>query len=118
VQPKDTQRNNNQRANQITPARGTTQNKTSQNQSKGRVNHVTTEIVPEDVDKVYGMFLINSILASVLFDSRASHSFVTKSFVEKHNISNYPLKRKLLIRSLGGELRATHSCPQTKIEIR
>jgi hypothetical protein len=28
------------------------------------------------------------------------------------------LKRKLLIRSLGGELRATHSCPQTKIEIR
>jgi hypothetical protein len=28
------------------------------------------------------------------------------------------LKKKLLIRSPGGELRATHSCPQTKIEIR
>jgi hypothetical protein len=28
------------------------------------------------------------------------------------------LKRKLLIRSPGGELRATHSCPQTKLEIR
>jgi hypothetical protein len=64
------------------------------------------------------MFLINSIPASVLFDSGASHSFITKSFVEKHNISNYPLKRKLLIRSPGGELRATHSCPQTKLEIR
>jgi hypothetical protein len=38
--------------------------------------------------------------------------------VEKHNILNYPLKRKLLIRSPGGELRATHSCPQTKIEVR
>jgi hypothetical protein len=38
--------------------------------------------------------------------------------VEKHNISNYPLKRKLLIRSPGGELRATHSCPQTKLDIR
>jgi hypothetical protein len=67
---------------------------------------------------VYGMFLINSIPASVLFDSRASHSFVTKSFVEKHNILNYPLTTKLLIRSPGGELRSTHSCPQTKIEIR
>ena len=67
---------------------------------------------------MYGMFLINSIPASVLLDSGASHSFVTKSFVEKHNILNYPLKRKLLIQSLGGELRATHSCPQTKIEIR
>ena len=58
---------------------------------------MTAESVPEDADVVYGMFLINSIPASVLFDSGASHSFVTKSFVEKHNISNYPLKRKLLL---------------------
>jgi hypothetical protein len=79
---------------------------------------VTAKTVREDVGVVYGMFLINSILASVLFDSGASHSFVIKSFVEKHNISNYPLKSKLLIRSLGGELKATHSCPQTKLEIR
>jgi hypothetical protein len=112
------QSNNNQRADQNTPARGCAQNKTPQNQSKGRVNHVTAESVPEDADVVYGMFLINSIPSSVLFDSGASHSFVTKSFAEKHNILNYTLKRKLLIRSPGGELRATHSCPQTKIEIR
>jgi hypothetical protein len=97
---------------------GNVQNKNQQNQSKGRVNHVTTESVPEDANMVYGMCLINSIPASVLFDSRASHSFVTKSFVEKHNISNYPLKRTLLIRSLRCEIRATHSCPQTKLEIR
>ena len=79
---------------------------------------MTAKSVPEDADVVYGMFLINSIPASVLFDSGASHSFVTKSFMEKHNIPNYPLKKKLLIRSPGGELRATHSCPQTKFEIR
>jgi hypothetical protein len=79
---------------------------------------VTVESVPEDANVVYGMFLINSIIASVLFNPRASHSFVTKSFVEKHNIPNYPWKKKLLIRSPGGELRATHSCPQTKNEIR
>jgi hypothetical protein len=79
---------------------------------------VTAELVSEDADVVYGMILINSIPASILFDSRASHSFVTKSFMEKHNIPKYPLKIKLLIRSPGGELRATHSCPQTKIEIR
>jgi hypothetical protein len=76
---------------------------------------VTVETVTEDADIVYGMFLINSIPASILFDSGASHSFVTKSFVEKHNISNYPLKRKLLIRSPGGELRATHSLSGTII---
>jgi hypothetical protein len=37
---------------------------------------VTVETVPEDADVVYGMFLINFISASVLFDSGASHSFV------------------------------------------
>jgi hypothetical protein len=79
---------------------------------------VTAESVPEDADVVYDMSLINSIPSSLLFDSRASHSFITKAFVEKHNIPNYPLKKKLLIRSPGRELRATHSYPQTKIEIR
>jgi hypothetical protein len=58
---------------------------------------VTVELVPEDADVVYVMFLIKFIPASVLFDFGASHSFVTKSFVEKHNTLNYPLKRKLLI---------------------
>jgi hypothetical protein len=116
--PHTPQSNNSQRVDQNTHAHGTAQNKTPQNQSKGRINHVTAETVPEDADVVYGMFLINSIPTSVLFDSGSSHSFVIKSFVEKHKISNYPLKRKLLIRSLRGELKATHSCPQTKLEIR
>jgi hypothetical protein len=39
-------------------------------------------------------FLLISIPASVLFDSGASHSFVRKSFVEKHNIPSYPLKMR------------------------
>jgi hypothetical protein len=110
------QKNSNQRTDQNTHAYA--QNKTPQNQSRERVNHVIVESVPEDADMVYGMFLINSIPTSTLFDSGASHSFITKSFMEKHNIPNYPLMKKLLIRSPGGELRATHSCPQTKIEIR
>jgi hypothetical protein len=104
------QKSNNQRNDQNTPARGSTQNKTPQNQSRGRVNHVTAETVPDDVDVVYGMFLVNSIPASVLFDSRASHSFITESFVEKHNIPKHPLKKMLHISSLGGDMKATHSC--------
>jgi hypothetical protein len=74
-------------------------NKTPQNQSRGWVNHVNAESVPEDADIVYGMFLVNSIPASVLFDSGASHSFITESFVEKHNIPKYPLKKMLHISS-------------------
>jgi hypothetical protein len=61
---------------------------------------VTAESVLEDANVVYGMFLINSVPPSVLFDSRASHSFITESFVEKHNIPKYPLKKILHISSL------------------
>jgi hypothetical protein len=88
-----------------------------QNQNRGRVNHVTAESVPEDADVVYGMFLINSIPASVLFDSGASHSFITESFVEKHNISKYPLKKMLHISSPGGDMKATHSCLHVNLKI-
>ena len=73
--------------------------------------------MPEDADVVYGMFLVNSIPASVLFDSGASHSFITESFVEKHNIPKYPLKKMLHISSPGGDIKATHSCPHVNIKI-
>jgi hypothetical protein len=69
---------------------------------------VTAESVPEDADVVYGMFLINSIPASVLFDSEASHSFITESFMEKHNIPMYPLNKMLHISSPGGDMMDTH----------
>jgi hypothetical protein len=42
------------------------------------------------------MFLVNSELASILFDSGASHSFVTFCFVEKQNLSMSLMKTPLL----------------------
>jgi hypothetical protein len=78
---------------------------------------VTAESAPKDADVVYGMFLINSISASVLFDSGASHSFITESFVEKHNIPKYPLKKMLHISSPGGDMKATHSCLHFNLKI-
>jgi hypothetical protein len=73
--------------------------------------------VPEDANIVYGMFLVNSIPASVLFDSGASHSFITESFEENHNIPKYPLKKMLHISSPGGNMKATHSCPHVNLKI-
>jgi hypothetical protein len=111
------QKSNNQRTNQNTPTSGSAQNKTPQNQNRGRVNHVIEESVPEDADVVYGMFLINSIHALVLFDSRASPSFITESFMEKHNIPKHPLKKMLHISSPGGDMKATHSCLHVNLKI-
>jgi hypothetical protein len=35
---------------------------------------------------VLGMFLVNAATIVVLFDSEASHSFISTAYVEKHNL--------------------------------
>jgi hypothetical protein len=78
---------------------------------------VTAKSVLESANVVLGMLLISSIPATVLFDTVTSHSFITEKFLKKYSISSYPLMRKLLISSLGGEMRATHSFPQVNLKI-
>ena len=53
---------------------------------------------------VLGEFLVGSVLSTILFDSRASHSFISSSFVEKHNISTVLLKLPLLTRMPGADI--------------
>jgi hypothetical protein len=46
---------------------------------------VVVEEVQEAPDVVISMFLINDTSAVVLFDSRASYSFISTAYVGKHN---------------------------------
>ena len=43
----------------------------------GRVFDVKVETTEEALDVVLGMFLVNSYPAIVLFDTRASHTFIS-----------------------------------------
>jgi hypothetical protein len=47
---------------------------------------VTTEEAQHAQDVVLGMFLESAHPATVLFDSGASHSFISSSFVVKHQL--------------------------------
>jgi hypothetical protein len=67
-----------------------------------KVNHVDAEAAQENPKVVLGMFLVNSVPASVLFDSGASHSFITSQFVAQHNIPISILPRHMLVSSPGG----------------
>jgi hypothetical protein len=57
---------------------------------------------PKAPDVVLGMFFVNATSAVVLFDSRASHSFISTTYVEKHNLSIALLKCQMIVSSLGG----------------
>ncbi|KAK1644663.1 hypothetical protein QYE76_062468 [Lolium multiflorum] len=52
------------------------------NNRGGRLYHMNAEEAQEAPDVVLGMFSVNSIPARVLFDSGASHSFVTEDFLK------------------------------------
>jgi hypothetical protein len=44
---------------------------------------------------IVGMFPVDSHIAEVLFDTRATHSFITSSWVEAHNLSITTMSIKL-----------------------
>jgi hypothetical protein len=85
-------------------------NRGQQNYVCGRVNHVAAETAQEAQDIVFGMFLINSAPASVLFDSRASHSFISAQFIAKHGIPVHSMSNHMLVSSPGGNMKAMYQC--------
>jgi hypothetical protein len=89
-----------------------------QNFMRGRVNHMISEKAQQAPDVVLGMFLASSHPATILFNSRASRSFISSSFVAKHSLPIATMKHTILVSSLGGEMRTKHICPAVSISIR
>jgi hypothetical protein len=54
------------------------------------VNHPNVEEVMNEPNAVMGMFPLNSFIALVLFDTGASHSFISRAFVNKHAFTTKP----------------------------
>ena len=51
--------------------------------NRGQVNHVNVEEVEAQPDVVIGKFLVKSFTALVLFDTGASHSYISRGFVDR-----------------------------------
>jgi hypothetical protein len=71
----------------------------------GTENHMTSDEAQQAQDMVLGMFLTSSHPATVLFNFRASHLFITSSFMAKHNLPIANMKHTMLVSSPGGEMR-------------
>jgi hypothetical protein len=82
------------------------------------VNHVTVDEAQEAHDVVLSTFLDNSTTTVVLFDSGASHSFISAVYVEKHNIPVGMLKCHTVVNSPKGDMPARQVCPKVKIILR
>ena len=89
------------------PAQGSTQ----QTQKKkvapvktGRVNYTTLEDVPEGTQVMAGMFSIHHRPAIVLFDSGASHTFISQACVARLNLQVTHMIRPYIIHAPGAHL--------------
>jgi hypothetical protein len=91
---------------------------TKQNYARGRVNHVAMEEAQEAPNVVIGMFPINYTSVVVLFNSGASHSFVSIAYIGKHNLLLALLKCQMIVSSPGGDMPTRQICPKVNLKIR
>jgi hypothetical protein len=76
------------------------------------------EEAQETPDVVIGMFLINDTSVVVLFDSGVSHSFISATYVRKHNLPLALLKCQMIVSSPGGDMPSQQLCPKVNLKIR
>ena len=84
---------------------------------KGHLKHISAEEAQEDPDLVIGTFPVNSVPALVLFDSGASHSFVTEPFVRKSGMVPTLLNHPMMVQILRATTKANLSCKETPVDI-
>src|SRR5215216_4708061 len=83
----------------------------------GRLFHMNSEEAQEAPDVVLGMFSVNSVLARVLFDSGASHSFVTEEFACTSKIHPTNLKHVMIVQIPGSTTKSRKICKAVCIRI-
>ncbi|XP_071681688.1 uncharacterized protein [Lolium perenne] len=114
-----------QRPNAPKPNQGQARTAAGRNQNqkkpagpaRGHLNHVNAEEAQEAPDIVLGTFLVNSVPSIVLFDSGASHSFVTKPFARKSGLRPTIMRRPMLVQIPGTSTKTDLSCKDVPIDI-
>jgi hypothetical protein len=79
---------------------------------------VAVEEAQEAPDVIIGMFLVNDTSAVVLFNSGISHSFISATYVGKHNLPLALLRCQMIVSSPGGDMPARQLCPKVNLKIR
>jgi hypothetical protein len=64
------------------------------------------------------MFLFNDNSAIMMFDSGASHSFISATYVGKHNLPLALLRCQMIVSSPGGDMPTRQLCLKVNLKIR
>jgi len=79
---------------------------------------MTAEEAQNEPDVILGMFPVESSYATVLFDSGATHSFISASFVAQNSLHMILMKDPMIVSTPGGKMKTQKLCPKININIR
>jgi hypothetical protein len=84
---------------------------------QGRVNLTTLSELPEGAPIMTGTFSINHHPIIVLFDTGATHSFVSAKFGTKIGLDLYPVSGVYMITTPGGRITSNQVCRSVPIQM-
>jgi hypothetical protein len=104
--PKQNRSNNQQSSWSSAQGRGNEANNTAGKNMKktGRIYYTQVAMTPEGEPVMMGTFLVANHSAVILFDSGASHTFISKKFVEQHCIPYNESREGFIIHLPGGQI--------------
>jgi hypothetical protein len=70
----------------------------------GRINYTTMEDIPEGEQVLTGTFSLNGYPAILLFDSGATHDFISKACIQNSQLAIQHLSTPYLIKTPGGKI--------------
>jgi hypothetical protein len=70
----------------------------------GRVNYTTMEDILKSEQVLVGMFSLNGYLVVVLFDSDATHDFISKTCIQKSQLTIQHMSTPYMIKTLGEKI--------------
>src|ERR1041385_2472609 len=85
--------------------------------TRGHAYNIDVEAAQEQPATVMGTLPVNSIPATVLFDTGASHSFMSEAFSLSHNFTLGNMNTPMVVRTPIGQCRTTMMVHNTSVEI-
>jgi hypothetical protein len=104
--PKQNRSNNQQSFGNSAQAKGNVANNTAGKNTRktGRIYYTQVATTPEGEPVMMGTFLVANHPAIILFDSGASHTFISKKFMEQHCIPYHESREGFTIHSPRGQI--------------
>jgi predicted aspartyl protease len=109
--------------NPNTPASGNSQSKQTQTPASNcgyniaRVNQINVEATQDGPNIIIGTFFINSVPAAILFDSGASHSFISARYVHANSLPYLALRSPMIVITPKGAYEATYMSHRIEVTI-